>query len=232
ELIPDGGSILEVGSGSGRLSCYLAMAGFKTVCLDSSRLALRAAQANYSRERVAGSFVLGDGFSLPFADEAFDVVMSTGLLEHFDNPSPIVAEMVRSLRPGGTFYSDVVPRKFSLFRSLDWVAKLNSALFGGPAAADPLYERTFTAEQIRALMKSCGLEHGKVFPAGVVPPYLPLLSRSRRLLELQVQMVERTRQFWKLFDGTLVASLFGFYYFAWARKPNPHFSSVSCCGRE
>mgnify|MGYP001766472445 CR=1 FL=1 len=40
-LLPARGSTLEVGSGSGRLSCYLAQRGFRTTSLDFSLAALR-----------------------------------------------------------------------------------------------------------------------------------------------------------------------------------------------
>ena len=217
-ILPGAGRTLEVGSGSGRLSCLLAMAGYQTVCLDPSVPALEVARANYSAGRVRGLFVAGDGFRLPFPDGRFDVVLSTGLLEHFDGPSPIVREMVRVLKPGGLFYSDVVPKKFSLFRSLDWLGKLKRALLGEPL--ESFYERSFTPREILDLLESCGLICARVFPAGVIPPYLPLVYRSRRLREWQVRLVERTQAFWKRCDATRLAAWLGFYYFASATKPS------------
>lgn len=218
-ILPAQGRTLEVGCGSGRLSCFLARQGLRTVCLDFSLPALEAARRNYAALRAAGRFVAGDGFGLPFRDGAFAVVLSTGLLEHFEDPSPIVREMARVLRPGGLFYSDIVPRKFSLFRSLEWTARLRRALAGGGEPADPFYERSFTRAQISRLLEGAGLAGVRVFPAGVIPPYAPVLYRSRRLREAQVRLVERTQRFWKSLDGTRVAEWLGFYYFAWATKP-------------
>jgi SAM-dependent methyltransferase len=211
------GRSLEVGCGSGRLSCQLAMAGYRTVCLDFSCSALGAAQVNYSVAHARGSFVAGDAFQLPFRDETFDAVLSTGLLEHFEDPSPIVHEMVRLLRRGGVFYSDIVPRKFSLFRSLDWIGRLKHAVTG--QQIETFYERPFSSREIVALLIGGGLSNVRVFPAGVVPPYLPLLYRSRKLREAEVFLVDRTRKLWKRFDGTLLAEWLGFYYFASAIKP-------------
>lgn len=218
-ILPRAGRTLEVGSGSARLSCFLAMAEYRTVCLDPSVPALDVARANYSTERVHGWFVAGDGFQLPFPEGQFDVVLSTGLLEHFEDPSPIVREMVRVLRVGGVFYSDIVPRKFSLFRSLDWVGRLKRAWIAGSRPHDGFYERSFTRQEILDLLEQSGLVGSQIFPAGVVPPYLPLLSRSRRLRETQVRAVERTQALWKRFDGTRLAEWLGFYYFACATKP-------------
>jgi SAM-dependent methyltransferase len=216
-ILPASGSTLEVGAGSARLSCLLAMAGYRTVCLDSSHEALRSARANYVSICAEGRLVTGDGVALPMRDGTFDIVLSTGLLEHFNDPSPIVREMVRVLKPGGLFYSDIVPQKFSLFRSLDWIGDLKRAVSG--ERIEKMYERSFTQREILELLAAEGLANVRVFPAGVVPPYVPLLSRIQPFREWEVRLVERTRLFWKQFDGTRLADWLGFYYFVWAVKP-------------
>lgn len=217
-LLPPAGRTLEVGAGSGRLSCLLALRGYRTVCLDFAPAALRAARSNYAAAGVPGEFVAGDATRLPFPDGQFDVVLSTGLLEHFADPAPILGEMARVLQPGGLFYSDIVPRKFSLFRSLEWLGGLKRALLRSPTP-ESFFERSFTGDEIRNLLAQAGLAGGRVFAAGVVPPYLPILSRSPRLQAGQVRLVECTLPFWKCLDGTRLAEWLGFYYFAWARKP-------------
>lgn len=216
-ILPASGLTLEVGAGSGRLSCLLAMAGYRTVCLDMSYKALCSARLNYETIRSEGRFVAGDAAILPVRDGAFDVVLSTGLLEHFADPSPIVREMVRVLKPGGLFYSDIVPKKFSLFRSLDWVGDAKRAVTG--ERIEKMYERSFTRKEILELLERQGLAKARVFPAGVVPPYIPVLSRFGRFTDWEVRLVERTRTFWKRFDGTRLGDWLGFYYFAWAVKP-------------
>ena len=220
DILPASGRCLEVGAGSGRLSCWLAQGGYGTVCMDFSPNALKAARLNYGSETVTGGFLAGDGFALPVQDRSLDVVLSTGLLEHFADPAPIVREMVRVLKPGGLFYSDIVPKKFSLFRSLDWVGNLKRALIGAGQGQDSFYERAFTSEQIRALLRDAGLTDVTVFPAGVVPPYLPLLYRSERMRDLQVSWVEHTQGLWRGFDRTWVAEWLGFYYFSSGIKPS------------
>jgi SAM-dependent methyltransferase len=219
-ILPPSGATLEVGAGSGRLSCLLGMAGYRTVCLDYSLEALKAAQVNYATAKTQGRFIVGDGSGLPLRDGAFDVVLSTGLLEHFHDPSPIVREMVRVLKPGGLFYSDIVPLKFSLFRSFDWLGNMKRAVTGERIEA--MYERSFTQHEILELLMTQGLVQARVFPAGVVPPYIPVLSRFPRVRDWQVRLVERTQAFWKRFDGTWLGEVLGFYYFVWARKAHAH----------
>jgi SAM-dependent methyltransferase len=215
-ILPGGGLTLEVGSGSGRLSCLLAMRGYRTLCLDYSFEALKCAQVNFGTAQAPGHFVAGSGTRLPVADGSVDVVLSTGLLEHFLDPTPIVREMVRVLKPGGVFYSDIVPRKFSLFRSLDWIGSLKRTVTR--ETIDSLYERAFTRREIENLLSREGLRQVQVFSAGIVPPYVPVLSRFQGLREWEVKFVERTQSFWRWFDGTWVGERLGFYYFAWARK--------------
>jgi SAM-dependent methyltransferase len=45
--------------------------------------------------------VVGSAEALPFDDEAFDVVLSTQVLEHVPDPSQVFAESVRVLKRGG-----------------------------------------------------------------------------------------------------------------------------------
>jgi SAM-dependent methyltransferase len=111
--------------------------------MDFSPNALKAAQLNYHSATVTGGFLAGDGFALPVQDQSLDVVLSTGLLEHFHDPTPIVREMVRVLKPGGLFYSDIVPNKFSLFRSLDWLGSLKRSVIGSRQSQEGYYERAY-----------------------------------------------------------------------------------------
>jgi len=49
-----------------------------------------------------GIHVVGDARTLPVADESFDVVLCTEVLEHIPEPQRAIDEMARVLRPGGT----------------------------------------------------------------------------------------------------------------------------------
>lgn len=45
--------------------------------------------------------VVAPAEELPFEDESFDLLLSTQVLEHVDDPARVVAEALRVLRPGG-----------------------------------------------------------------------------------------------------------------------------------
>ena len=55
------------------------------------------------RTRSDARFVTFDGERLPFGDASFDLVYCKQVLEHVRRPAPLLAEVSRVLRPGGTF---------------------------------------------------------------------------------------------------------------------------------
>jgi SAM-dependent methyltransferase len=51
--------------------------------------------------------VVGDGASLPFADNCFDAVICQAVLEHVRDPQSVVAEIGRVLQTGGDVYAEI-----------------------------------------------------------------------------------------------------------------------------
>jgi SAM-dependent methyltransferase len=143
----------------------------------------------------------------------FDVVFSTGLLEHFEDPSPIVLEMARVLKPGGLFWSDIVPAKFSLLRALDG---LRFEAFRGKST---VFERSFTKGEIARLLQFAGIQNPTVFSAGVFPPlWLPGLGKLRAYRRLHANVAIAFKTAWSRLDGTAIADLLGFYYLCYGTK--------------
>ena len=207
-LLRPGSRCLEVGSGSGRLSVLLARRGHQLTCIDYTSEGLQAARRNFAATQVRGRFVQGDAFMLPFATGSFDAVFSTGLLEHFEDPLPVVTEMVRVVRPGGVFFSDIVPRKFSSLRAFDFMRP-------GP----PVFERTFTRQEILQLLASVDLQRIGAFPGGVFPPlWLPLVIRSKHYRRMHGRLVRTMLPLLRRLDRTWLAEKVGFYWFCWGYK--------------
>ena len=203
---------LEVGAGSGRLSRFLARSGLRTFCLDYSIEALVYARIHCEREGAQGVYVLGRAEHLPFDDNSFDVVFSTGLLEHFENPMPIILEMVRVLKNDGLFYSDIVPKKFSLLRSLDVVRPLLGREW------NPMFEMKLTKRDIIEYLEDTDLQDVTVFPAAIFPPRAPIM-RGYSLVPFCESLIARAlTPILKYLDGTFAAEYLGFYYFAYGYK--------------
>lgn len=212
-ILPPTGRSLEVGCGSARLSSLLAAEGYETFCLDFSLSALEAARRNYAVVSAPGQFTLGDALGLPFQDDTFDVVLSAGLLEHFENPQPIVDEMVRVLKPGGLFYSDIVPKKLSLFRSLNFLT------LGGTSEKAMIYERPITREEMYDLVRRAGCrEDIRIIPMSVLLPQKLFSRRVFRSGRLEYLANKAVLPLFGRLDGTRIADWLGFLYFVYGYK--------------
>lgn len=95
-----GKSVLEVGAGMGGVAAELQQRGATVVALEPG-----AGWRTLAGERcrsLKGCFVVGGcGEYLPFAEKTFDLVVSFQVLEHVQNPSEVVHEVFRVLKPGG-----------------------------------------------------------------------------------------------------------------------------------
>ncbi len=80
-------SVLDVGSGCKPYLPYFAAVADEYIGLDV--------------EDGPHVDVVGPAERLPFADERFDVVVSTQMLEHVQEPGEVLGEIHRVLRPGG-----------------------------------------------------------------------------------------------------------------------------------
>lgn len=111
--------ILETGSGTGRVTSRLAMEGASAVLLDISADAFELARLQF--RGTIRHFVVGDISSLPFRNASFDVVWSSGVLEHYDQhlAQTHLGESRRLLRKGGILIA-IVPNRgafvYDLFR--------------------------------------------------------------------------------------------------------------------
>jgi SAM-dependent methyltransferase len=207
------GRSLEVGCGSGHFSALLAEAGFNAILLDYSSSAIECARKSFlvlegwERKR----YLLGDALALPVADGAIDVVVSCGVLEHFEEPLRPMREMVRVLRAGGLFYSDICPRKFTLIGMLDFLHKTP----GG------WYEARINKNQIQEMLVSLGLANIRIFGAGVLPPRnIPAKGRIKIVSILEKVSIGRLRRFWLSMDATRLGEWLGSYYYVSATKPH------------
>ena len=95
-------SLLDLGTGTGRMLELLAPLYSRAVGIDSSPAMLSVARANLDRTGLGKAQVrLGDIQHLPFGRNAFDVVTIHQVLHYLDEPERAIAEAARVLRPGG-----------------------------------------------------------------------------------------------------------------------------------
>ncbi|MDD3986077.1 MAG: class I SAM-dependent methyltransferase [Methanobacterium sp.] len=217
-LLPSGSdiNILEIGCGSARLSCFLASNGYNTTCLDYSENAIKVARKNYELTNNKGQFI-GNAKKLPFNDNTFDIVLSTGLLEHFKDPEIIINEMTRVLKPNGIFYSDIVPKKFSIFRAhINFIRNLVKLIKNN--VKDEFYEKKLNSNDIQNMLISAGLKDVNIFGAGVFLPQIPYGKQVPSLKRLEYKLLSKIKPLITFWDDTIIGEWLGFYYFAYAKK--------------
>jgi SAM-dependent methyltransferase len=104
------GSLLEVGCGEGML--LSALSAQRKFGIDPSIHALVRA-----KKRSAANCAVARAEELPFPAHAFDVVVSVGVMEHFENPDAATAEIRRVLADEG-HYVALIHTDMSSFQRL------------------------------------------------------------------------------------------------------------------
>ncbi|MEK7603248.1 MAG: class I SAM-dependent methyltransferase [Patescibacteria group bacterium] len=94
--------VLDIASGAGYGSAFLAQTAKKVIGVDYDRTAVAYSKELYPLKNV--EFRVGDAQLLPLEDSSVDVVVSLETIEHIPNPEKMVKEVVRVLKPNGIFY--------------------------------------------------------------------------------------------------------------------------------
>jgi len=97
-------TLLEAGSGTGRISLRLAAEGAEVTLVDYSAGAISNSQRLFQSQQQSGRFILSDIRNINLPDGGLDMVWNSGVLEHFDQDQQIaiLKEMKRLTKPGGT----------------------------------------------------------------------------------------------------------------------------------
>ncbi|MGQ0601017.1 MAG: methyltransferase domain-containing protein [Anaerolineales bacterium] len=104
-----GSRVLDIACGEGHLLKWVTRAKRIAVGLDLSTRAITVARRFASLERG----LVGDGQTLPIADESFEYITNIGSLEHFADLMQGLQEMRRVLRPAGRI-AVLVPNSYYL----------------------------------------------------------------------------------------------------------------------
>jgi ubiquinone/menaquinone biosynthesis C-methylase UbiE len=149
-----GKTILETGSGTGRISLRLAREGAEVLLLDISRDIIKFSKKIFKDSRSEGVFIVGDIFHLPFRSNTLDIVWNSGVLEHYTRTEQrkVFDEAMRVLKIGGSLII-IVPNSealiYNLFRKLD--VKLRRWRFG--------YEEPISPKELYHLFPSKPITH-------------------------------------------------------------------------
>ena len=157
-----GGELLDVGTGPGRIPIALGHADphARILGIDLAEPMLDRARRNTAGAGLAGRirFERADAKALPYADGAFEALLSNTIVHHIPEPARVLAEMARVVAPGGTLFVRDLARP----ETGDDVARLVEQYAGAEApAARALFEASLhaalTVDEVRDLVRALGL---------------------------------------------------------------------------
>ncbi len=100
----DGGmTVADVGTGTGFVAAGVAPRVDRVVAVDNSPAMLAVARKNLAGLGVSNvELVEGDVTALPFGDGSVEAAFANIVLHHAEDPTAMLREMARVVRPGGT----------------------------------------------------------------------------------------------------------------------------------
>ena len=98
-----GGDLLNIGAGPFFELARLPTDDRTITICDVDARAMEVAREVH-KSKIARADVVAPNAPLPYADGAFDVVLSMDVIEHVDPPEPWLREAWRVTRPGGTLF--------------------------------------------------------------------------------------------------------------------------------
>ena len=95
--------VLELGCAPGKILAWVAAGlGAEVSGLDYSERGITWSRTLFKTLGIPADLRCEDVFKTTFSPDSFDVVYSSGLIEHFEDPRGIVRTHVALLKPGGT----------------------------------------------------------------------------------------------------------------------------------
>lgn len=156
--VRSGDLVLDAGAGFGRHAFELARRGANVVALDYSADEVTATRSVFGGMVDAGEISIdrfvgvlqGDATRLSFAENSFDRVITSEVLEHIQADTDAIAELVRVLKPGGTFAA-TVPTWFP--EKVNWML---SDEYHAPKSVGG-HVRIYSATELKAKLRAAGL---------------------------------------------------------------------------
>ncbi|MEX2292985.1 MAG: class I SAM-dependent methyltransferase [Acidimicrobiales bacterium] len=161
--VREGDLLLDMGCGAGRHAFESFRVGARVVAFDYSAAELKDVGGLFAAMRDAGEAgtqpgamavtTNGDALRLPFADNTFDRIIASEVLEHVSDDQVALNEILRVLKPGGSLAATVpswLPEQICWALSDEYHAPF---VEGG-------HVRIYSEPRLRARMRTAGLTPG------------------------------------------------------------------------
>ncbi|MBE2233727.1 MAG: class I SAM-dependent methyltransferase [Anaerolinea sp.] len=184
--------VLDLATGTGGTAARLAAAGAAVTAVDLSERSLHIARTTAQRQATDVALLCADVLHLALPDEAFDGVVSLGVMHYFRDPRPFLAEVSRVLRLGGWALIEV-PQKFSPFTlHKRWRMAQGRWEYGD-------WETEYSPEELRRLLSHNGFTPAQSY-AREYYPYAYYALRHLAKLEQRLGLPLLPASIWQAYD--------------------------------
>jgi 2-polyprenyl-3-methyl-5-hydroxy-6-metoxy-1,4-benzoquinol methylase len=153
-------TLMEVGAGS---SAWLPFFGSKynllVAGLDYSEVGCKICEENLKLQSIPYSSIICDDLFNWNSDDKYDVVISNGVIEHFDNPGEVIKKCYSHIHDNGIIIS-VIPNLTGLYGKL--TKKYLEDVYN--------MHKIITKEELTNYHEECGLKTLKVNYTGIIYP--------------------------------------------------------------
>jgi ubiquinone/menaquinone biosynthesis C-methylase UbiE len=190
-----GKEVLEIGVGLGADHEMFARAGAKLTGICITPRAIEHTRRRLALKGFSSDLRVADAEAMPFADDSFDIIWSWGVIHHTPNTEKAAREIMRVLRPGGSFAVMIYHRhsfvgymlwlRYALLRGRPWISldEIYAKYLESPGT------RVFTPAQGAALFEGAVnvrtevvLSHGDLLLGGAGQRHRgPILKVARAL---------------------------------------------------
>lgn len=119
-------------------------------------------------------------YILPYDSEAFDVLLSFGVLEHVSNEPASLGEIARVLKPEGLFFCFFLPARFSWTQ---WISRKRG---------EDYHDRLYSEAKVRAILSGTGLEMLDIWYRQLLPKNSVHYPKFRMFERFDLFMTEHT----------------------------------------
>ena len=189
-----GSRLLEIGCGAGNLLVQAAVPGSYPVALDLSMQALTFVRSRLQETKSSsdspGGFACTQavGEALPLANNSFDCILLSEVIEHLEAPQISIREAVRVLCSGGRLLI-TTPNYRSFWPLLEWtIDRLNMA----PKMAGEQHISRFHLSSLKEMLAQAGLEIEYAGSIYNLSPFLSLVSPGQAERQLQHELDTRS----------------------------------------
>jgi len=177
--------MLEIGCGTGVLTCRFARAGADVTAIDITETAVSMARRNAEFQGLSVEVRHADAEHLDIADNTFDYIFSWGVLHHTNDMNQAFREVSRILKPGGRGLAMVYYRTSVAYyiHGLYWLL-IKGKLFQGDTIhnvqrhyTDGYHHRYLTKTDMKSLLDSVGLTTQTLTITQYQKKILPLIPR-------------------------------------------------------